>query len=156
MNDKQQYSQKGKGNKGNEKADTDYGNSADIDHGGEYIRHFKSLGSGVEKHDGQVFYKKGCANGAYHDRDTGRIPEGPVCYSFKANTNQTGETNGNQKSNPPGHEGRRHQIKGDIGSQHEYVPMGKVDEPQDAVDHGVAYGDEGIEAAQGKGISYIL
>ena len=31
---------------------------------------------------------------------------------------------------------------------HEYIAVGEVDQPQDAVDHGIADGDEGVLPAQ--------
>ncbi len=44
----------------------------------------------------------------------------------------------------------------DIGGHHQQVAVGEVDEAQDAVDHGVADGDEGVETAQGQAVDQLL
>jgi hypothetical protein len=43
-----------------------------------------------------------------------------------------------------------------IPSPHEDVTVGEVDEAKDSVDHGVADGDEGIEASQGDAVQDLL
>ena len=39
---------------------------------------------------------------------------------------------------------------GRVGPAHEHLAVGEVDHPEDPVDHGVAHGDEGIDAPLGQ------
>ena len=43
-----------------------------------------------------------------------------------------------------------------VGRHHQQVPVGKIDEPEDAVHQGVADGDEGVETAQGQAVDELL
>ena len=44
----------------------------------------------------------------------------------------------------------------EVGPHHEDVPVGEVDHGEDAVHHGVAQGDEGVDAPQLQGVQGIL
>src|SRR5690606_19484615 len=56
----------------------------------------------------------------------------------------------------PGEMEERYQVKEEVGAHHEDVPVGKVDQPEDAVDHGVADGDQGVEAPEGDPVEELL
>ena len=46
--------------------------------------------------------------------------------------------------------------KSKISGNHQKIAMGKIDEAQNTIDHGIADGDEGIEAAQRNPVNYLL
>ncbi len=48
------------------------------------------------------------------------------------------------------------QVIGRKSPEHEDIPMGKVDQTQYPVDHGVAQGDEGIDRSELKTIDGLL
>ena len=45
---------------------------------------------------------------------------------------------------------------GHKGPAHVDLPLGEINEPQDAIDHGVAQGNEGVSAAGGQAIDKLL
>ena len=53
------------------------------------------------------------------------------------------------------HDARREIVAGKR-SQHEDIAMSEIDEAQNAVDHGVAQSDEGVEGAEGKSVDDLL
>ena len=56
--------------------------------------------------------------------------------------------------------GQGHQQGGDaeadVGADHEDIAVGEVEQHQDRVDHGVAQGDQGVEAAPLQGVDHVL
>ena len=50
----------------------------------------------------------------------------------------------------------RNAEQGKITGHHDDIRMGEVDHQQDAVHHGIADGDKGIQAAQGNTVHHML
>ena len=63
---------------------------------------------------------------------------------------------GQAEGRRPGPGEQPHPHDRDVGRHHQQVAVGKIDEAEDAVHHGVADGDEGIETAQGQAVDELL
>jgi len=84
------------------------------------------------------------------------MAERAVSHPFKANAKDSCKAQRYNISGPPGHKKDSNGVKGDVPPQHEYLAVGKVNQPEDPVNHGVANGYQGIQAPQGQGADQIL
>lgn len=108
----------------------------------------KHLGIGAPQQQGGVLQEIADANGGDEHRQGGRLTQGLVGQSFDDDA-QDGTYHHSQQ-----YAHHRGQIKaaggkeGHIGAHHDDVAVGKVQHLCDAVHHGVAQGDDGVDAAQ--------
>ncbi|MCK7471393.1 MAG: hypothetical protein MZU95_11930 [Desulfomicrobium escambiense] len=106
----------------------------------------------------QVLKKQRHADGGDERCDPGRLPERLVgqlprlsCPINAANAAwQAGI------ADYEGHFKVSDEVVAIVGADHEYVAVGEVDEPDDAVDHSVAQGYQGVYASQRKAIYKLL
>ena len=85
------------------------------------------------------------------------VAQRPVGDALEQHAERRGRaTIASRKVAHQGRSERRGGVEGEVGAQHEHVAVGEVDEPEDAVHHRVADGDERVEAAQGQGVRQVL
>jgi hypothetical protein len=112
--------------------------------------------NGLEEHDGHVLQKKGNADGADQGRDAGRVAQWTVGDAIDQDADARDGDDRNDHGHGPGQVKKGDAPEHEIGPEHEDFAVREVDQPQDAVDHGVADGDERVEAAQGQAVQEVL
>ena len=100
----------------------------------------------------------------------GASRKGPVAHPFHDDSHERGQKHGDQngeyQNHPSGQCGCRAgseqgkeshgHAQADIGSHHEDVAMGEIEQHEDAVYHGIAQRNEGIKTPPLKGIDEVL
>ena len=86
----------------------------------------------------------------------GAPAERPVSAQLQEHSQKARGRHGHPEGQGPGPAEQPHAHDRHVGRHHDEVAVGKIDEAQDAVHHGVADGDEGIEAPQGKAVHQLL
>ena len=100
-----------------------------------------------EDHHGQALDEEGDGDGADERRDPGRVTQGPVGHAFHHHPQQAGAEDGDDGGHAPGPAKGESAEKNEVSPDHQDVAVGKVDQAQNAVDHGVANGDQRVERA---------
>ena len=125
----------------------------------------KCRGCGPQEPQGEIFQEESHAQGGDHRRDPGGLAQGAVGQAFDGHPQHRGqqhaEGQGPQKDHHHGQMKRQAQQEdgpgqAEVGPHHEDVAVGEVDHGEDAVNHGVAQGDEGVDAPQLQGVQDIL
>ena len=122
----------------------------------EYFRALKGLGPTAKDHQPQVFQEEADPDGGYEGADAWGLAQGTVGPLVYEHPQQRREQHGAHQGHPPGQAELHRPEPGEIAPHHQHVAVGKVDQPQDAVDHGVAYGDQRIEAAKRQAVYELL
>ena len=99
-------------------------------------------------HHGKAFDEEGHGDGTDERRNARGVAQGPVGDAVHQDADGAGREDGHHHGHPPGQEECRGAVKDEIGPQHENVAVGEVDQAQDAVNHGVSDGDQGVLPAQ--------
>ena len=89
-------------------------------------------------------------------RDPGRLAQRLVGQPLDGHAQEGRPQHAESRVGTKGELEEEHGEKAEKGAHHEEVAVGKVDHGQDAVDHGVAQGDQGIDAAELEGVQYLL
>ena len=88
------------------------------------------------------------AYGGYEHREAGRGAQRLVRQALDYHAQHRADHHGQQHAHPPGQAQRAHGQQRDIAAHHDHVAVGEVQHLGDAVDHGVAQGYYGVDAAQ--------
>ena len=94
---------------------------------------------------GQILQQVAHADGGDHHRHTRGAAQGAVGRLFDDNAQDGGEDQHQGQRHGHGHGGGH--VDHEEARHHEDIAVGKVDEPQDTVHHGVADGDQRVETA---------
>ena len=116
----------------------------------------KGFGPAPGDDQGEVFQQKGGGDGGNQQRNPGGPAQRPVGAPLQQHPHEAGQPDGQAEGHRPGPGEEPHPHDRHVGRHHQQVAVGKVDEPQDAVNQGVADGDEGIETAQGQAVDELL
>ena len=108
--------------------------------------------NGRKDDNGQILQEKGDADGADQGRNSRRVAQGPIGHPIDKDADTGRHQDGPDDRQRPGQVKQGDGPEDKIGPQHENLAMGKVDQPQDAVDHGIADGDQGIKTAKGQSV----
>ena len=107
-----------------------------------------ALGSSAPDQQGGVLQQVADADGGDEDRQGGGGAQGLVSQTLNDDAQDRTDSHGQQNGNHR----RQTQIgsgaEGDVAAHHDDVAVGEVQHLGDAVDHGVAQGDDGVDAAQ--------
>ena len=112
----------------------------------------------------EVDQDKGHADGGQHRREAEGMPQRPVSDAFYRPAVQCGDRHRDQKHDQQDdrHDGQaeRHQHQEadqrDKTADHENVAVGEIDHADDAIDHGVADGDQAIDRAKHEAVDQLL
>ena len=104
---------------------------------------------------GKVLQQVGNTDGGDHDRHTGGGAQRLIGHLFYHHAQYNGKDEGKDQ---PHHDAAGTQkaaapacdVNHNEARDHEHIAVGKVDEPQDAVNHRIADGDKRIQAADGQ------
>ena len=135
-------------------------------HGHRAHHRGKAAGGGGEEQDGDVLQEHRHADGGDERRELRGVAEGAVGEALDDHPEHGGGDHGGDehgggdtRGGAVGGGGEQAEGGGgedaDVGADHEDVAVGEVDEPEDAVDHGVAEGDEGVDAAEGDALHEV-
>ena len=105
---------------------------------------------------GEVLQKDADAQRRDDGRDAGRLAQRLVGQRSISTPRKATPT---MESSSVGTKGSLRKYGGnetEEGAHHEQIAVGEIDHGQHAVDHGVAQGDEGVDAAQLQGVEYLL
>ncbi len=93
----------------------------------------------------------------------GGVAQGAISQPFQSHPHQDTDPDGPGQAPRQGHGKRRpptqqgtHQRKGNQCTDHDQIPMGKVDQFQNPVHQGVPQGNQGIDAPQGQTVEHLL
>ena len=95
----------------------------------------------------QILQQIGRADGGNHDGHARRRAQGLVSHALHHEAQRHSQQNHQRHGNRQGK--RRRQVDHEEACSGENVAVGKIDETQNAVDHGIAYGDQRILSANG-------
>ncbi len=117
----------------------------------------------IDQHDG-VLKKDGRAQSRNHGRKPARVAQGPVGRALQQKADQGRQQGHHDKDGQHGHGQGQHagevaarqQGQPQIGADGEQVAVGKVDELEHAIHHGVAQSHQRIDAAHGKAVQKLL
>ena len=112
-------------------------------------------GGGAEDDDGEVLQEDGDGERGQEHRHLVRAPDGAVCHPFHHQAARGARRDADRRRDPEG-QAQEEQQQGDVASHHDQVPVGEVDQAQDAEDHGQADGHEGVEAADADRVDELL
>ena len=112
----------------------------------------KGRSIGAEQQQGQALQKDRGADGADQGHQGMGPPERPEGHPLQDHAQNAGGRHARGKGQEKidlagGQEQHR-----DKGPEHVNLTLGEVDQAQDAVNHGVAQGDEGVNAAGGEAV----
>jgi len=122
----------------------------------EHVGGFEPLGPAAENHEAEVLQQKRDPDGRDQCRDTGGVADGQVGALVHQHSQGGREQQGNGKGSPPGQAEHEDAEVGEVAPHHHDVAVGEVDEPDDPVDHGIADGDEPVEATQCHPVDHLL
>ncbi len=122
----------------------------------EHVGCIESLGAPPEDHQPEVLEKERDADGRDEGRDAGGVADRHVGALVHHHTQDGREDNRDGEGGPPGKAEHEDAEVGEVASHHHDVAVGEVDEPDDPVDHGVADGDEAVEAPQCHAVDHLL
>ena len=134
-----------------------------VGHGGQQVG--VRLEIGLPDDHGQRLQQDRHANGGDQRRQFGAVAQGAVSHFFdhkiEHRGHHAGHQHGAQQNQPAGRAGHAflHQANdgpAGQGTHHQHLTMGKVDQVDDAVHHGVAQGHQGIHAAQYQPVDDLL
>ena len=107
-----------------------------------------------------VLEKEGSSDGGDERDETRGLPQRPIGHPFEKDGDQGGRRHRNDEDDDQADDGMSIQESGRIQSggkevrrirpAHEDFAVGEVDHPEDPIDHGVAHGDQGIDAPLGQ------
>ena len=119
-------------------------------HGGKHLR------VGLPQQQGGVLEKITHADGGNENGQRGGLPQGFVGQPLNDHAQNGAYDHGQQHT----HQRRQAELAGgeeaDIGAHHDDVAMGEVEHFGNAVDHGVAQGDDGIDTAQTDAVDKVI
>ena len=98
----------------------------------------------------------GHADGGDHDRHTRRAAQRLIRDLLYDNTEKNGERNHKNDGYVPWNKQVRHADDHEVACHHENVAMGKIDQAENAINHGVANGNQRIDTANGQAIQAVL
>ncbi len=123
------------------------GHTGDAYRGGDARNLRVHLGQSAGNIGSQVLKQVAHADGGDHDAHPGSLPQGlvgrPLNDKAQKHRQYQHQRHGHCQRNAGG-EIDHHQAR-----HHEHVSVGEVDQAQDAIDHGIANGDQGVLSAQG-------
>ena len=122
----------------------------------EHVGGFEPLGAAAENHEAEVLQQKGHPDGRDERRDAGGVADRHVGALVHQHTQGGREKHGHGEGGPPGEAEHQDAEVCEVAPHHHDVAVGEVDEPDDPVDHGVADGDEPVEAPQGHPVDHLL
>ncbi len=114
--------------------------------------HREGFGPAAGDDQGEIFQEKRGGDGGDQQRNARGPAQRPVRAPLQEHPQEAGQGNGQAEGHRPGPGEEPHPHDRRVGGHHQQVAVGKVDEAQDAVNHGVTDGDEGIETAQGQAV----
>jgi len=111
----------------------------------------------VDQHEGH-------ADGGQHRRKAERVPQRPVGDAFDGPAIERGDRHRDQQHDEQDHRNdgqpERHQDQErdqrDEAADHENIAMGEIDHADDAIDHGVADGDQAVDRAEHEAVDQLL
>ena len=110
----------------------------------------KVLGAGGPNQLGGVLQEVADADGRDQHRQAGSAPQGLIGQSL----NQDAQQRAHHHSRQNGHKYRQPQIvghaEGNVSSHHDDITMGEIQHLGNAVHHGIAQGNDGVNGAHGK------
>ena len=117
----------------------------------------------VDEHE-RVLEEDGGTEGRDHRREARRGPQWPVGGALQDDPDEADEAHHHGREHEDTHhraqailqEERGEQGQPEVGAVGEEVAVGEVDELQDPVHHGVAEGDERVDAADGEAVGELL
>jgi len=83
-------------------------------------------------------------------------PNRAIRYPFNQNAHDGGNQHCYQQGGNKGQMKFGHQHQTHKGANHQYVPVSKIDYFQDAVDHGISKGNQGVEATHSETVYKLL
>ena len=125
--------------------------AAAVDEGGG-----EGLGIGSPDHQGDILQQVAHADSSDQNGKGGRLAERAVGKPLDGDAQAGAEQHGDNKGQHRGQAPVLQAAEGDIGADHDDVAMGEVQHPGDAVDHGVAEGDDRVDAAQAETVDQII
>jgi hypothetical protein len=129
------------------------------------MRGRKLAGFRLQQPQGEILQEKSHPQGGDDRGDPGGLAQGTVGQPLDGHPQERGEDHAEQQG--AGEDQHQGQTQGqpqqeggpgqaEVGAHHEDVAVGEVDHGEDAVHHGVAQGDEGVNAPQLQGVQDVL